>query len=210
MYLKKEYRKIVSYCAAHRQLCRAVLVMSAAVLFFGTFYVLKESAMTMNRVPQCGIQEHVHEADCYETGEKPGESRLVCTLKEHRHEDSCYFAEEEEKTAYAEAAGESQDRKELSEAGGKSETGEELPEADGKSEAGGGLPGTEGKSENEGDLPGAGNKSENGTKLPKLLHGTATKSQLKDGSGAVIGTIQVSENRVRIIFDKTGWLSSGR
>lgn len=46
--------------------------------------------------------------------------------------------------------------------------------------------------------------------LPKLLHGTATKSQLKDGSGAVIGTIQVSENRVRIIFDKTGWLSSGR
>lgn len=85
----------------------------AAVVVFCTTYALILPAITLERKPTCGIEEHVHDDGCYGppmvlscgAGSKTAvlhshnefcydtEGRLICTLpelQEHVHSDSCY------------------------------------------------------------------------------------------------------------------------
>lgn len=67
----------------------------AAVVAFGTFYMLMLPAVTMEQTPYCGLEEHVHGEECYE-------NRLICGFEteqegtsdsqdgSHVHSDSCY------------------------------------------------------------------------------------------------------------------------
>lgn len=61
----------------------------AGIVVFCTTYALILPAITMQKEPICGIEEHVHDENCYVEVETE-ESLLVCTLTEHEHEDSCY------------------------------------------------------------------------------------------------------------------------
>ena len=67
-----------------RLLKRAIALLSAIVLLF-TMNTLKHRADTLERIPMCGLEEHVHTSACYsEDGE------LVCPIPEHQHTDACY------------------------------------------------------------------------------------------------------------------------
>ena len=67
-----------------RMLKRAVCLLCVVVLLF-TMNTLKRSANTLERIPMCGLIEHIHGSGCYnDAGE------LVCGLPEHEHNDACY------------------------------------------------------------------------------------------------------------------------
>ena len=65
--------------------------LAAAVLVFITTYALVLPAITMEKTAACGIEEHQHDSNCYE-------SRLICGQEEsegHHHDDSCYTVTQE-------------------------------------------------------------------------------------------------------------------
>ena len=67
-----------------RMLKRAISLLCVIVLLF-TMNTLKRNANTLERIPMCGMEEHIHEGACYnEAGE------LVCGRQEHVHTDACY------------------------------------------------------------------------------------------------------------------------
>ena len=67
-----------------RMLKRMVCLLCVVVLLF-TMNTLKRSANTLERIPMCGLIEHIHGSGCYnDAGE------LVCGLPEHEHNDACY------------------------------------------------------------------------------------------------------------------------
>ncbi len=74
-YNKKRRKKVRRY---------KMFTVLAAVVVFCTTYSLIMPAITME-TPQCGLEEHTHGSDCYET-------TLVCTQEEsgHTHGDGCY------------------------------------------------------------------------------------------------------------------------
>ena len=74
-YNKKRRKKVRRY---------KMFTVLAAVVVFCTTYSLIMPAITME-TPQCGLEEHTHGSDCYE-------STLVCTQEEsgHTHGDGCY------------------------------------------------------------------------------------------------------------------------
>ena len=66
-------------------LMRFISVFSAIVVFVTT-YALILPAITLESNAACGIEEHQHSDECYET-------RQICDLEEsdgHHHDDSCY------------------------------------------------------------------------------------------------------------------------
>ena len=68
-----------------RMLRRGLALLSALVLLF-TMNTLKFQADTLERIPTCGLEEHLHGPECYaEDG-----ATLVCNLPEHVHTDACY------------------------------------------------------------------------------------------------------------------------
>ena len=63
---------IITERRRHDRLRRAIALLSAVVMFF-TMNSLKMNADTLERVPMCGIEAHVHGEACYgEDGE------LIC------------------------------------------------------------------------------------------------------------------------------------
>ncbi len=79
----------------HKLWCRVVSVL-ACVAIFVTTYMLILPGITMEQTAYCGLEEHSHDASCYET-------QLTCTLAEtedagenetgeeaHSHTDDCY------------------------------------------------------------------------------------------------------------------------
>ena len=70
--------------ARKRLLKRAVSLLCVVVLLF-TMNTLKRRANTLERIPACGLEEHLHSSACYnEAGE------TVCGMQEHVHTDACY------------------------------------------------------------------------------------------------------------------------
>ena len=70
----------------HKYIRRAVALLSAFVMLF-TVNTLKRNANTLERIPTCGYEEHVHDGSCFnEAGE------LICGMEEHIHTDACYQA----------------------------------------------------------------------------------------------------------------------
>ena len=49
-------------------------------------------AVTLEKEPVCGMEEHVHGVECYR--EENGEELLICELEEHQHTEACYPADE--------------------------------------------------------------------------------------------------------------------
>ncbi len=79
----------------HKLWCKVVSVLACAAIFVTT-YMLILPGITMEQTAYCGLEEHSHDASCYET-------QLTCTLAEtedagenetgeeaHSHTDACY------------------------------------------------------------------------------------------------------------------------
>ncbi|MBQ8941158.1 MAG: hypothetical protein IJ062_04920 [Firmicutes bacterium] len=76
-----------------KRLWYRVVTMLAAIVVFITTYMLILPAITMERQPICGMEEHTHTDDCYEI-----QQVLTCSLAEsppHWHSESCYSEEGE-------------------------------------------------------------------------------------------------------------------
>ena len=70
---------------------RIVSVLGCVVVFCTT-YALILPAITMTRQTICGLEEHTHTVQCYETRTVEGETVLSCGAEEelHTHSDNCY------------------------------------------------------------------------------------------------------------------------
>ena len=92
---KNLQQKINEYLKQHglKQRWQKVVTVLAAVVLFGTVYALMMPAATLEGETFCGMEEHTHTDDCYE-------SVLVCTLTEegHTHSDECGTEEVRELT----------------------------------------------------------------------------------------------------------------
>lgn len=67
-----------------KQLWYRVVSGMACVVVFCTVYALILPAITLEKEPLCGLEEHTHDETCYsESGE------LICGLEEHVHDESC-------------------------------------------------------------------------------------------------------------------------
>ncbi len=66
---------------------RLVLGLSCIVVFC-TVYALIIPALTMEKTPICGLEEHTHNDDCYSISLRY--SDLDCAFAVHEHSDSCY------------------------------------------------------------------------------------------------------------------------
>ncbi|SCW53700.1 LPXTG-motif cell wall anchor domain-containing protein/pilin isopeptide linkage domain-containing protein [Ruminococcaceae bacterium YRB3002] len=89
---------------AHRNRVTALVLALAIGVSGNVAYVLRSTGTAMTDDPICGITEHKHTDDCYETvliceNEDPEhehtdecyETRLVCELTEHTHSEGCYI-----------------------------------------------------------------------------------------------------------------------
>ena len=79
--IEKIYKQYVKRKRWHK-----VVMALAAVVVFCTTYALVLPAITLETT--CGIEEHTHEAVCYENEDIEGP--LVCVLEEHVHTELCY------------------------------------------------------------------------------------------------------------------------
>ena len=69
-----------------------------------TVYALILPAVTLERAPVCGLEEHIHDETCYAQGAPAVQNMLVCSperLGIHRHTDSCYDSNHELICGYA-------------------------------------------------------------------------------------------------------------
>ena len=77
-----------------------VLAMSVAVSG-NVFWLMRASGTALSEEPLCGITEHKHGDECYETvlicedeehehTDECYETRLICELEEHTHNEGCY------------------------------------------------------------------------------------------------------------------------
>ena len=71
----------------HSRRHRLVLGLSCIVVFC-TVYALIIPALTMEKTPICGLEEHTHNDDCYSISLRY--SDLDCAFAVHEHSDSCY------------------------------------------------------------------------------------------------------------------------
>lgn len=76
------------YSKVHKQksLWYKVVTCLAAVVVFCTTYALILPAITMEKTPTCGLEEHVHTEECYQR-------ELNCELEVHEHTTACYDME---------------------------------------------------------------------------------------------------------------------
>lgn len=87
-------REAAGYLAGRRsrRIWKKVVGALACVVVFCTVYALILPAITLERTPQCGKEEHTHSEACY-TSAAAGSGRiLICTpesLGLHRHTDTC-------------------------------------------------------------------------------------------------------------------------
>lgn len=87
-------REAAGYLAGRRsrRIWKKVVSALACVVVFCTVYALILPAITLERTPQCGKEEHTHSGACY-TAAAAGSARvLTCTpesLGLHRHTDAC-------------------------------------------------------------------------------------------------------------------------
>lgn len=86
-----------------RQIWYRVVTTLAVVVVFVTTYMLILPAITMENKAECGITEHQHDANCYDTHYEK-ERTLACTLETlgvHKHTDACYDAQHKLICGYA-------------------------------------------------------------------------------------------------------------
>ena len=62
---------------------RTVAALSAVVVFVTTYMLILPAITMENQALICGMEEHVHTEDCYQTV-------LVCGVEEHTHTEECY------------------------------------------------------------------------------------------------------------------------
>ena len=71
---------------------RRIVTCMAAVVVFCTTYVLILPAITMEKTPQCGREEHIHSESCYTQVDVQPKTVPVCTAESldlHRHTAEC-------------------------------------------------------------------------------------------------------------------------
>ena len=72
-----------------RRLWRKLVAGMACIVVFVTTYLLILPALTLEQTAYCGLEEHKHSAECYET-------KRICGKTEdsvHTHTDACYREE---------------------------------------------------------------------------------------------------------------------
>ena len=74
-----------------KKIWKKILCVLGCVVVFCTTYALILPAITLDKGPVCGLEEHEHTDACYRTVEKS--SRLVCTEESHEHTEECYDAD---------------------------------------------------------------------------------------------------------------------
>lgn len=74
-----------------KKIWKKILCVLGCVVVFCTTYALILPAITLDKGPVCGLEEHEHTDSCYRTVEKS--SRLVCTEESHEHTEECYDAD---------------------------------------------------------------------------------------------------------------------
>ncbi len=74
-----------------KKIWKKILCVLGCVVVFCTTYALILPAITLDKGPICGLEEHEHTDSCYRTVEKV--SRLACTAKPHEHTEKCYDEE---------------------------------------------------------------------------------------------------------------------
>ena len=76
-----------------RSIWHRIVSVLGCVVVFCTTYALILPAITMTRETICGLEEHAHTQECYETRIVEGEVVLSCDLESlgiHAHEQDCY------------------------------------------------------------------------------------------------------------------------
>ncbi len=73
------------------QIWKRIVARLACIVTFSTTYMLILPALTLDKTTYCGMEEHKHDANCYE-------EKLVCGLEEceepHTHTEECYEEKE--------------------------------------------------------------------------------------------------------------------
>lgn len=93
---KNLLKKINMFLGEHRSRKKQKMVVSmlAVVVVFFTAYILLIPASTAERDTVCGLEEHIHNSECYQTAEGDmalGEENMpICGKEEHKHVEECY------------------------------------------------------------------------------------------------------------------------
>ncbi|MGM9608116.1 MAG: fibro-slime domain-containing protein [Oscillospiraceae bacterium] len=74
----------------HRRVWKKVVGALACVVVFITTYALILPAITMEREPVCGLEEHTHTEECYKTELIYSLSVMDCPFEAHTHGADCY------------------------------------------------------------------------------------------------------------------------
>ena len=82
--MDKQIREYSKRNNKKRILKRVVSLLCVFVLLF-TMNTLKRNANTLERIPMCGLIEHIHGSECFNDARE-----LVCGMLEHVHTDACY------------------------------------------------------------------------------------------------------------------------
>ena len=75
-----------------KSIWKRIVSVLACIVVFCTTYALILPALTLERDPSCGIEEHTHTEACYVKEETPTEQVLVCTAETlglRIHTDAC-------------------------------------------------------------------------------------------------------------------------
>ena len=104
---EEKVQKLLARSRYHSSWKKTVGILSVLAVII-TVAALELPAVTMEKTPQCGIQEHEHGEECYQIEktlicdqeEVPEHhhtdecykttKKLICTLPEHHHTDACY------------------------------------------------------------------------------------------------------------------------
>lgn len=69
---------------------RVVMTLAVCVVFCTTYALILPAITLHNEGPMCGMEEHCHNAACYQTAEN---TYFACQTQLHAHEDACYSEE---------------------------------------------------------------------------------------------------------------------
>lgn len=82
--MENTIERILNIARQKRSIRRVIALLSAFTLLLTTNQ-LTFSASTLERIPMCNLEEHVHDALCFDES-----GNAVCGLEEHLHTDACY------------------------------------------------------------------------------------------------------------------------
>ena len=110
MKLIEAYLKNTAQRARRARLFRRAGALLSAIVILFTMNTLKLNADTLERLPMCGIEAHVHsiEEDCFALAEDGVSYVLICDRPEHVHEDACFQQRPDYSSQELEAAVEAQ------------------------------------------------------------------------------------------------------